>query len=234
MLTAKQHELLRFIQLRLDQSGISPSFEEMKDALGLKSKSGIHRLISALEERGFLRRLPNRARALEVLKLADGSPAIQPNSEELLSGGVQKNSAFLTTSNTPPPIVANDVIELPLHGKIAAGAPIEALEDHNHLAVPATLLGSGEHYALEISGDSMIEAGILDGDYALIAKADSAREGEIVVALIDGQDATLKYFHRDGRMVRLDPANSQYESQLYSADRVIIQGRLSGLLRRYH
>lgn len=234
MLTAKQHELLRFIQLRLDQSGISPSFEEMKDALGLKSKSGIHRLISALEERGFLRRLPNRARALEVLKLADGSPAIQPNSEELLSGGVQKNSAFLTTSNTAPPTVANDVIELPLHGKIAAGAPIEALEDHNHLAVPAALLGSGEHYALEISGDSMIEAGILDGDYALIAKGDSAREGEIVVALIDGQDATLKYFHRDGRMVRLDPANSQYESQLYSADRVIIQGRLSGLLRRYH
>lgn len=234
MLTAKQHELLRFIQLRLDQSGISPSFEEMKDALGLKSKSGIHRLISALEERGFLRRLPNRARALEVLKLADGSPAIQPNSEELLSGGVQKNSAYLTTSNTAPPIMANDVIELPLHGKIAAGAPIEALEDHNHLAVPAALLGSGEHYALEISGDSMIEAGVLDGDYALIAKADSAREGEIVVALIDGQDATLKYFHRDGRMVRLDPANSQYKSQLYSADRVIIQGRLSGLLRRYH
>ncbi|HET6536634.1 MAG TPA: transcriptional repressor LexA [Sphingopyxis sp.] len=234
MLTAKQHELLRFIQLRLDQSGISPSFEEMKDALGLKSKSGIHRLISALEERGFLRRLPNRARALEVLKLADGSPAIQPNSEELLSGSVQKNSGLVARSSPPLPTAANDVIELPLHGKIAAGAPIEALEDHNHLAVPAALLGSGEHYALEISGDSMIEAGILDGDYALIAKADSAREGEIVVALIDGQDATLKYFHRDGRMVRLDPANSQYESQLYSADRVIIQGRLSGLLRRYH
>lgn len=241
MLTAKQHELLRFIQLRLDDGGISPSFEEMKEALGLKSKSGIHRLINALEERGFLRRLPNRARALEVLKLPDGSPAMlrdmAPQPEADLASQVMQSSRaapMVEKSNRRLLIAANDVIELPLHGKIAAGMPIEAFEDHNHLAVPAALLGSGEHYALEVSGDSMIDAGILDGDYALIQKAENAREGEIVVALIDGQDATLKYFHREGRNVRLDPANSGYEPQIYSADRVTVQGRLSGLLRRYH
>lgn len=226
MLTAKQHELLHFIQQRLDASGISPSFEEMKEALGLKSKSGIHRLISALEERGFLRRLPNRARALEVVKLPEGGKAAQRSSDNIVP-----------LRKSPPamqPIAANDIIEVPLHGKIAAGVPIEAFEDHNNLAVPAALLGSGEHYALEVSGDSMVEAGILDGDYALIQKADTAREGEIVVALVDGQDATLKYFRREGAMIRLDPANGAYEPQRYAADRVMVQGRLSGLLRRYH
>ena len=229
MLTAKQHELLRFIQQRVDDGGISPSFEEMKEALGLKSKSGIHRLISALVERGFLRRLPNRARALEVLRLPDGSPVTHKDSKSaapLADRDLAAPSAL--------PSAANDVIELPLHGKIAAGAPIEALEDHNNLVVPASMLGSGEHYALEISGDSMIEAGIMDGDYALIQKAQSAHEGDIVVALIDGQDATLKTFRREGKMIRLDPANSSYDPQYYSADRVLIQGRLSGLIRRYH
>ncbi|SKB45177.1 transcriptional repressor LexA [Sphingopyxis flava] len=225
MLTPKQHELLHFIQQRLDASGISPSFEEMKEALGLKSKSGIHRLISALEERGFLRRLPNRARALEVLKLPEAARAKAPDDHNVLP--LRKPAAVR-------PIAANDIIEVPLHGRIAAGVPIEAFEDHNQLSVPAALLGSGEHYALEVSGDSMIEAGILDGDYALIQKANTAREGDIVVALVDGQDATLKYFRREGRMIRLDPANSAYEPQRYEAERVMVQGRLSGLLRRYH
>ncbi|WP_338424820.1 transcriptional repressor LexA [Sphingopyxis kveilinensis] len=226
MLTAKQHELLHFIQQRLDASGISPSFEEMKEALGLKSKSGIHRLISALEERGFLRRLPNRARALEVLKLPEAARS-----------GSNNRDTIVPLRKAPPalkPIAANDIIEVPLHGKIAAGVPIEAFEDHNNLAVPAALLGAGEHYALEVSGDSMVEAGIFDGDYALIQKASTAREGDIVVALVDGQDATLKYFRREGTMIRLDPANSAYEPQRYPAERVIVQGRLSGLLRRYH
>lgn len=227
MLTAKQHELLHFIQQKLDESGISPSFEEMKEALGLKSKSGIHRLISALEERGFLRRLPNRARALEVLKLPDGAKAAAPAPRDNVVPLRQPAPAMR-------PIAANDIIEVPLHGKIAAGVPIEAFEDHNQLAVPAALLGAGEHYALEVSGDSMVEAGIFDGDYALIQKASTAREGDIVVALVDGQDATLKYFRREGAMIRLDPANSAYEPQRYPADRVIVQGRLSGLLRRYH
>ena len=229
MLTAKQHELLHFIQERLDSSGISPSFEEMKEALGLKSKSGIHRLISALEERGFLRRLPNRARALEVLKVPDAAkPAVRERRDNIVPMRQPAPAPAMR------PIAANDIVEVPLHGKIAAGVPIEAFEDHNNLAVPAALLGAGEHYALEVSGDSMVEAGIFDGDYALIQKASTAREGDIVVALVDGQDATLKYFRREGRMIRLDPANSAYEPQRYPADRVIVQGRLSGLLRRYH
>ncbi|KQZ71835.1 LexA family transcriptional regulator [Sphingopyxis sp. Root214] len=226
MLTAKQHELLHFIQERLDTSGISPSFEEMKEALGLKSKSGIHRLISALEERGFLRRLPNRARALEVLKVPEAAKPVRNDRDNIVP--LRKPAPALR------PIAANDIIEVPLHGKIAAGVPIEAFEEHNNLAVPAALLGSGEHYALEVSGDSMVEAGIFDGDYALIQKASTAREGDIVVALVDGQDATLKYFRREGQMIRLDPANAAYEPQRYPADRVIVQGRLSGLLRRYH
>ncbi len=227
MLTAKQHELLHFIQQKLDASGISPSFEEMKEALGLKSKSGIHRLIRALEERGFLRRLPNRARALEVIKLPDGAKTVVSNDRDNIVP-LRKPAPAMR------PIAANDIVEVPLHGKIAAGVPIEAFEDYNNLAVPAALLGAGEHYALEVSGDSMVEAGIFDGDYALIQKASTAREGDIVVALVDGQDATLKYFRREGPMIRLDPANSAYEPQRYPADRVIVQGRLSGLLRRYH
>ena len=215
MLTAKQRELLTFIDARLKQDGVSPSFDEMREALDLKSKSGVHRLISALEERGFIRRLPNRARALEVLKL----PEIR--------------NATVTPIRPAVAAVANDTMEIPLHGRIAAGTPIEALQGTESFAVPAALLGPGEHYALEVSGDSMVEDGILDGDFALIRKVDVARDGEIVVALIDNEEATLKTYRREGRMIRLDPANSRYEPQRYEEGRVQIQGRLAGLIRRY-
>lgn len=228
MLTAKQHALIRFIQQRLEDTGISPSFEEMKEALDLKSKSGVHRLISALEERGFIRRLPNRARALEILK----SP------EDALGGqAAPKPANDVVGAAKPPqraPHPANDVVEIPLHGRIAAGAPIEALEDVQSLPVPSALLGPGDHYALEVSGDSMIEAGIFDGDYALIRRTDTARDGEIVVALVENAEATLKYLHRDHGQIRLDPANSAYQSQVYDPRQVQVQGRLAGLLRRYH
>ena len=215
MLTVKQHELLSFIHDRLAATGVSPSFDEMREALDLKSKSGVHRLISALEERQFIRRLPNRARALEVVKMPE--------------------------VNAPVPLVprptvitaANDTIEIPMHGKIAAGTPIEALQGSEGFAVPAALLGPGEHYALEVSGDSMIEEGILDGDFALIRKVDTARDGEIVVALIDEAEATLKTFRRDGQMIQLDPANRHYAAQRYRPEQVTIQGRLAGLIRRY-
>ncbi len=232
MLTAKQHELLLFIQKKLEETGISPSFEEMKEALDLKSKSGVHRLISALEERGFIRRLPNRARALEVLRdPEDKAPkALAPANTNNAGNPVTKPS--LPAAATP--IAANDVIELPLHGKIAAGVPIEALETDATLPVPAALLGSGDHYALEVSGDSMIEAGILDGDFALIRKTDTARDGEIVVALVRNEEATLKYLRRENGRIRLDPANAAYEPQIYNPEEVVVQGKLAGLLRQYH
>ncbi|MCO4091192.1 MAG: transcriptional repressor LexA [Sphingorhabdus sp.] len=227
MLTAKQHELLIFINQRLDESGISPSFEEMKEALDLKSKSGVHRLIGALEERGFIRRLANRARALEVMKMPEGG-----------NMGGNNVARFAPVKESKPqiqiPVAANDVMEIPFHGKIAAGVPIEALEGQNSLSVPMALLGAGEHYALEVSGDSMIEAGILDGDYALIRKANTARDGEIVVALVRGEEATLKYLRREGQKIRLDPANGSYEPQYYAPHEVEVQGKLAGLLRRYH
>ena len=232
MLTRKQHELLRFIQVRLEESGISPSFEEMKEALDLKSKSGVHRLISALEERGFIRRLPNRARALEVLKQPENvgsSSAPAPTATRVL---VASNDVVKVRPPVPAP--ANDVIEIPLHGRIAAGMPIEALEGQTMLPVPAALLGAGEHYALEVSGDSMIEAGILDGDFALIRRVTTARDGEIVVALVRGEEATLKYLRHEKGMVRLDPANAAYEPQVYASSEVEVQGKLAGLLRRYH
>jgi repressor LexA len=216
MLTAKQHELLLFIDNRLKQSGISPSFDEMREALDLKSKSGVHRLISALEERGFIRRLPNRARALEVTKL----PEVRASA-----------TVFPMRPVTTSP--ANDVLEIPLHGRIAAGTPIEALQGTECFPVPAALIGPGEHYALEVAGDSMVDEGILDGDFALIRKADTAHDGEIVVALIDNEEATLKTFRREGSMIRLDPANRNYEPQRYDPRRVQIQGRLAGLIRRY-
>ena len=229
MLTRKQHELITFIQNKLEESGISPSFEEMKEALDLKSKSGVHRLISALEERGFIRRLPNRARALEVIKTPEGSVA------KATPRPANANDA-LAPLRAPAPrgSPANDVIELPLHGRIAAGMPIEALEGQTTLPVPAALLGAGEHYALEVSGDSMIDAGILDGDYALVRRTNTARDGEIVVALIRGEEATLKYLRREQGMIRLDPANGAYDPQIYRADEVEVQGKLAGLLRRYH
>jgi repressor LexA len=217
MLTRKQHELLLYIHERLSATGVSPSFEEMKDALDLKSKSGVHRLISALEERGFIRRLANRARALEVLRMPDTKgPAVAEGREAYT-----------------PPRPANDMLEIPLHGRIAAGTPIEALQGTDTLPVPAALLGPGEHYALEVAGDSMVEEGILDGDFALIRRQDTARDGEIVVALINEEEATLKTFRREGQMIRLDPANRQYDPQRYRPEQVQIQGRLAGLLRRY-
>ena len=215
MLTAKQHELLNFIHERLSKTGVSPSFDEMREALDLKSKSGVHRLISALEERQFIRRLPNRARALEVVRMPEVA------------------TAALAAIKPVLPAAANDTIEIPLHGRIAAGTPIEALQGTEGFAVPAALLGPGEHYALEVSGDSMVEEGILDGDFALIRKVDSARDGEIVVALIDNEEATLKTYRREGQMIRLDPANRSYEPQRYDESRVSIQGRLAGLIRRY-
>jgi repressor LexA len=230
MLTRKQHELIRFIQTRLEETGVSPSFEEMKEALDLKSKSGVHRLISALEERGFIRRLPNRARALEVLRQPD----------DVTSGVAVKSPAPSNVVELRPaapklaPAPANDVIEIPLHGRIAAGVPMEALESDQMLPVPAALLGPGEHYALEVSGDSMIEAGILDGDYALIRRTDVARDGEIVVALVRNEEATLKYLRRENGMIRLDPANSAFEPQIFPPGEVQVQGKLAGLLRRYH
>lgn len=216
MLTVKQRELLTYIDERLRASGVSPSFDEMREALDLKSKSGVHRLISALEERQFIRRLPNRARALEVMRMPD---------------------TLGTAATTAPPrqvVVANDTIDLMLAGRIAAGTPIEALQGQDSFPVPAALLGPGEHYALEVSGDSMVDEGILDGDYVLIRKVDVAREGEIVVALIDDSEATLKTFRREGQMVRLDPANRTHEPQRYEPRRVKIQGKLAGLIRRYH
>ncbi|WP_086607622.1 transcriptional repressor LexA [Erythrobacter donghaensis] len=229
MLTAKQHELIRFIQQRLEETGISPSFEEMKEALDLKSKSGVHRLISALEERGFLRRLPNRARALEVIREpGDTTPArAAPPSDNVVP-------MVPPAQRVSQAVAANDVVELPLHGRIAAGAPIEALEGQSTLPVPAALLGPGEHYALEVSGDSMIEAGIFDGDFALVRRTNTARDGEIVVALVRGEEATLKYLRREGGKVRLDPANATYDPQFYRPDEVEVQGKLAGLLRRYH
>lgn len=226
MLTAKQQQLLRFIQQRLDSDGVSPSFEEMKDALDLKSKSGVHRLINALEERGFIRRLPNRARALEILKVPEAMETARSASNVV----PLKNDSQPAYSS----VAANDVIEIPLHGKIAAGVPIEAIEGQTSLAVPLALLGSGEHYALEVSGDSMVEAGILDGDFALIRKTETARDGEIVVALLRGEEATLKYLRHEAGQVRLDPANATYDPQYYAQEEVQIQGKLAGLLRRYH
>ena len=216
MLTSKQRELLLFIDKRLGENGISPSFDEMREALDLKSKSGVHRLISALEERGFIRRLPNRARALEVVKLPEARP-----------------TAEVVQLRPVAPVAANDTIELLLAGRIAAGTPIEALQGTETFPVPAALLGAGEHYALEVSGDSMVDEGILDGDFALIRRVDTARDGEIVVALVNNEEATLKTFRREGNMIRLDPANRNHEPQRYRPEQVTIQGKLAGLIRRY-
>ncbi|WP_076071059.1 transcriptional repressor LexA [Sphingomonas montana] len=225
MLTRKQHELLSFISDRLGETGVSPSFEEMKEALDLKSKSGVHRLVSALEERNFIRRLPNRARALEVMRLPEGMKPL----------AAAPRSPAIVAPRAPMPILAaaNDVLDIPLHGRIAAGLPIEAIEGQSMLSVPAALLGPGEHYALEVSGDSMVEAGILDGDYALVRRQEEAREGDIVVALVHEHEATLKYWRHEGELVRLDPANRAHDPQRYAPDEVRVQGRLAGLLRRY-
>ncbi len=224
MLTRKQHDLLTFINARLGASGVSPSFEEMKEALGLKSKSGVHRLINALEERSFIRRLPNRARALEIVRMPE-TVQREPGQRD---GGTVIHADFRR-----PPAPPADVVALVLHGRIAAGQPIEAFEDDRMLSVPAALLGPGDHYALEVAGDSMVDAGILDGDYALVRRCETARDGDIVVVLVDGADATLKILKFAKGMIELEPANPLYQTQRYPAARVQVQGKLAGLLRRY-
>lgn len=248
MLTRKQHELLLFIDRHLKQTGFSPSFDEMKDALNLRSKSGIHRLISALEERGFLQRRHHRARALEVLRLPEMA-APSAASEDDGAG----NPAKPVPGPADPPFVPNvikgdfagrlagatiatdaEAVGLPFYGRIAAGQPIEALrETQAQVAVPMNLLGRGDHYTLEVAGDSMVEAGILDGDTVIIRRSDTAENGQIVVALIDDQEVTLKRLRRRGSTIALEPANARYESRIVPSDRVRIQGALVGLLRRY-
>jgi repressor LexA len=234
MLTKKQHELLLFINQRLIATGVAPSFDEMKDALRLRSKSGIHRLISGLEERGFIRRLPHRARALEVTKLPEESAApVAIGERARFSPTVIRGDFAAALPGTP---VAPDTaaVDLPLYGRIAAGTPIEALRDQsNTVAVPGSLIGNGEHYALEVAGDSMIEAGILDGDTVVIQRCETAENGAIVVALVDNLEATLKRLRRRGASIALEPANKAYETRIFGPDRVKVQGRLVGLLRRY-
>jgi len=236
MLTRKQHDLLTFISARLDESGVSPSFEEMKDALSLKSKSGVHRLINALEERQFIRRLPNRARALEVLRMPEMvQREAVPRNDNAVRPVAAADATVIHADFRRPRVTApaNDIVELHLHGRIAAGQPIEAFEDDRMLSVPAALLGPGDHYALEVSGDSMIDAGIFDGDYALVRRCDTARDGDIVVALVDDSEATLKILKHAKGMVELEPANAMYSTQRYLPARVRVQGKLAGLLRRY-
>jgi repressor LexA len=242
MLTRKQHELLMFINRRLSEGGVSPSFEEMKEALGLRSKSGIHRLITGLEERGFLRRLAHRARALEVVKLPD-STAVKERPEHRVAPPPAVTAGFSPkvirgdfSGALPGATIANDTqaVELPLYGRIAAGTPIEALRDHSRaIGVPTGMLARGEHYALEIAGDSMVDAGILDGDTVIIQVSETAENGSIVVALVDGQEATLKRLRRRGDSIALEPANKAYETRIFGPDRVKVQGKLVGLIRQY-
>src|SRR5689334_5959537 len=241
MLTKKQHELLIYINQRLAATGVAPSFDEMKDALNLRSKSGIHRLISGLEERGFIRRLPHRARALEVMKLPEESAAPAFGSSGGNGGG--ERGRFSPTvirgdfaGALPGTPVAPDTaaVDLPLYGRIAAGTPIEALRDQsNSVAVPGSLIGRGEHYALEVAGDSMVDAGILDGDTVIIQRCDTAESGCVVVALVDDQEVTLKRLRRRGASIALEPANKAYETRIFGPDRVKVQGRLIGLMRRF-
>jgi repressor LexA len=231
MLTRKQYELLIFIHDRLREMGVPPSFEEMKEALDLKSKSGIHRLITSLEERGFIRRLPHRARALEVVKLP----------ESMASGAAQSRKGFAPSviegslgRARPAARTDGEGALVPMMGRIAAGVPISAIQDHTHnIPVPADMLGPGEHFALEVKGDSMIEAGILDGDTVVVRRGDTAQSGEIVVALVDDEEATLKRLRRKGDSIALEAANPAYETRIFGPDRVKVQGRLVGLLRRY-
>jgi repressor LexA len=240
MLTRKQFELLMFIHERLKESGIPPSFDEMKDALDLRSKSGIHRLITALEERGFIRRLPNRARALEVVKLPDsvapGLASPRPAGVRGFAPAVIEGSLGKPRAVTPAPAGEEpaSVVTIPVMGRIAAGTPISAIQNHTHsIPIPVDLLTSGEHFALEVRGDSMIEAGILDGDTVVIRKGDNAESGEIVVALVDEEEATLKRLRKRGASIALEAANPAYETRIFGPDRVKIQGRLVGLIRRY-
>jgi repressor LexA len=231
MLTRKQFELLRFINERLKEAGVPPSFDEMKDALALRSKSGIHRLITALEERGFIRRLPNRARAIEVIKLPDSVTPAAGARRGFTPSVIEGNLGRIRTSSEED---SGRPVPVPVMGRIAAGTPIEAIQTRSHtINMPPDLLTTGEHYALEVRGDSMIEAGILDGDMALIKKSDTAETGDIVVALIDDEEATLKRFRRRGASIALEPANTSYEVRILPPSRVRIQGKLIGLFRRY-
>jgi len=228
MLTRKQHELLMFIHERIKETGVSPSFDEMKDALDLASKSGIHRLITALEERGFLRRLAHRARALEVLKLPEQATPAAP-----AKGRNPFQPKVVETGRSP--VVANDVRELSILGRIAAGTPIAAIqEEKDRIQVPEAILGSGEHFVLEVQGDSMVQAGILDGDYVVIRRGENANSGEIVVALVMGEEATLKRLRRKGASIALEAANPAYETRIFGPDQIEVQGKLVGLIRRYH
>jgi repressor LexA len=232
MLTRKQNELLRFIHERMREAGVPPSFDEMKEALDLKSKSGIHRLITALEERGFIRRMPNRARALEVIKLPEpmGRPRFTPT---VVEGGADERPRA-PSQHAPPPSAAARAIEIPVMGRIAAGTPISAIQEKaSTVTVSPEFLGGGEHYALEVHGDSMVEAGILDGDLVVIKRQDTAHAGDIVVALIDDDEATLKRFRRRGQEIALEAANPAYETRVLGAARVKVQGKLVSLVRRY-
>ncbi|MCK3777545.1 transcriptional repressor LexA [Ensifer sesbaniae] len=242
MLTRKQQELLLFIHERMKESGVPPSFDEMKDALELASKSGIHRLITALEERGFIRRLPNRARALEVIKLPEAYASIQQQqprrgfSPSVIEGSLGKPAAPPPAAlPKPAPAAENASVSVPVMGRIAAGVPISAIQNNTHdITVPLDMLGNGEHYALEVKGDSMIEAGIFDGDTVIIRNGNTANPGDIVVALVDDEEATLKRFRRKGASIALEAANPAYETRIFGPDRVKIQGKLVGLIRRYH
>lgn len=239
MLTRKQQELLLFIHERMKESGVPPSFDEMKDALDLASKSGIHRLITALEERGFIRRLPNRARALEVIKLPEAySSSLQPRrgfSPSVIEGSLGKAKPAAAAPTRAANDEASSSATVPVMGRIAAGVPISAIQNNTHnISVPVEMLGTGEHYALEVKGDSMIEAGILDGDTVIIRNGSTATPGDIVVALVDEEEATLKRFRRRGASIALEAANPAYETRILPADRVKVQGKLIGLIRRYH
>ena len=236
MLTKKQLELLTFLKNHLKKNDVPPSFDEMKDALNLKSKSGIHRLVSALEERGFIRRLPNRARAIEIIKTSAIGPSIKSVTETLPQTQFSPN---VIPGNFPRAIRSEDnednqIIALPLYGKIAAGDPIEAINDlSQNIAVPNSLLGQGDHYALKVEGDSMVEAGIFDGDTAIIKKCENAENGTIVVALVENEEVTLKKLRKRNNSIALEPANPQYETRIFGPDQVKLQGKLVGIIRKY-
>ncbi len=247
MLTRKQHELLLLIHQRLSQQGVPPSYDEMKDALDLKSKSGIHRLITGLEERGFIRRLPHRARAVEILRLPDDMTRDGARPQGIAPQGIAPQG--VAPQGFAPKVIKGDfkaslpgaaaspeadAVQLPLYGRIAAGTPIEALRDYSsYVDVPVGLLGKGEHYALEVEGDSMMDAGILDGDTVVIERGNTAETGTIIVALVDNEEVTLKRFRRHGQSIALEPANTAYETRIFPPERVQVQGRLVGLIRDY-
>lgn len=238
MLTRKQHALLLLIHDRMKETGIPPSFDEMKDSLGLASKSGIHRLISALEERGFVRRLPNRARALEVLRLPDSiAPGLAPTRKfqpSVIEGSLGKKNAPSPSQLAGSNDDSAAMVSIPVMGRIAAGVPIDAIQHQTHsISLPPEMISGGDHYALEVKGDSMIEAGIFDGDMVIVRSTDTANPGEIVVALVDDQEATLKRFRRKGASIALEAANPAYETRIFGPGRIKVQGRLVGLIRRY-